>query len=288
MPALVGIRSVTGPPPNARLNGNSWQVRGLLCAFPFSSPRALDLVTGLSLKPLAGTVYKSTPYGLALDATVAGAGFLGTIPTPWNQLRNAFTLVVWSIASGGTPTANAELFGVSYDNAATSPFVQYGIGFDNSSKMRLEMNDGGSFGSNSATYTPTTGKLTCYVYRCASGLQEELFADGVLIANLNNAISGMIGAATAQVCIGAYPTVSRQTSMYILDARIYNRYWSTPEVQIGSQPQAGFDLYWQPSNRAYSFMSSQQAAFDATQFPHIPMDQPYLVPTRMVPSGRVS
>jgi hypothetical protein len=73
----------------------------------------------------------------------------------------------------------------------------------------------------------------------------------------------------------------------IADIRIWNRALSDAEVWSLYDPQMRWDLYWQPNTRAYSFLQSA-AAFDATQFPHIPMDQPYIVPVKMVPSGRVS
>jgi hypothetical protein len=73
----------------------------------------------------------------------------------------------------------------------------------------------------------------------------------------------------------------------IADVRVYNRALTDAEVWELYDPRSRWDLYWQPNTRAYSFMSAA-AAFDATQFPHIPMDQPYIVPVKMVPSGRVS
>ena len=99
-----------------------------------------------------------------------------------------------------------------------------------------------------------------------------------------------VAQSTSQVteAIGAQFVAGSAASWFtgqIAEVRVYNRALTDNEVWELYAPQTRWDLYWQPSRRVYV---QAPASFDATQFPHIPLDNPYIVPTRMVPSGRVS
>jgi hypothetical protein len=112
------------------------------------------------------------------------------------------------------------------------------------------------------------------------GVNETLYLNGVQVVNRTPYTGFTEQMQLFRIADGAFATGPIWHVGMWLRAFSASEVWNIANV-------VPWDLYWQPNTRAYSFLQSA-AAFDATQFPHIPLDVPYIVPTKMVPSGRVS
>jgi hypothetical protein len=151
------------------------------------------------------------------------------------------------------------------------------------------------FGPNGGGLVSSSGTVAAYTPYLLVTTFDPLLTGGTMTFYVNGISQGTANTngdtvSSKTISIGSdtgLDSRNRQFSGWISDVMVWNRELTQQEVWQLYAPSSRWDLYWQPNTRAYSFLQSA-AAFDATQFPHIPMDQPYIVPVKMVPSGRVS
>ncbi len=242
-----------------------------LCGVNWASPLAQGLqawVTAQGKFPLADLVrgfnltgtcklrpVTSGGNGLSFDSLDDGAE--AVIPA-YLKLPNPVSIDVWLYALG-TPTDNANYFGVNYDSAGGSPFTCYQLGAGGGGSAGVVVfnwNSAGAFTQlNSSAAVPTAGQLT---HLCAvkTDAAATLYMNGVSIATRSTSVASANYSSTSVLIAGDASGFSRNSNMIFLDGRVWNRALADTDVAHLFNYGTRWDLYWVPSGRRYVFIGA--------------------------------
>lgn len=205
----------------------------------------IDVLRGLVL---TGTRVRqgNTLGGQSFKFNATGEGAEITTPS-YLQLPFPLTVAAWVIATA-TAGASASIFGVTHNNTDSAPFLSYHLGFDGSSNIVLDGNNGGTYA------TIGGGPLTSFVPALVAGVFGPaaqgalLFKNGLQVANTSSFANPTYGASSL-LHAGNYTGVSRNSNILFLDGRIWSRAFTAAEMWELYEPSTRWDLYWRPSMR---------------------------------------
>jgi hypothetical protein len=131
------------------------------CYMPGSLRGAVDL-TGIGpfLAPVSSAaVIGPTSYGpgLVSDASAASIGS-SAVPAAW-KLATAGTIFS-ALELTGTPVASTSVFGLAYNSSGTTPFNDYLLFFDSSTRLGFAYNHGGTSASVQSLVAMGSGRHT--------------------------------------------------------------------------------------------------------------------------------
>ena len=240
------------------LNRDSVLAEGLLSMVAAGSPQ--DLVQRTTM---TGTLRQrgfGGVGGAGYEFTSANEGLRCAAP-PTLQIGWPLTIAAHMVFLG-TPSISLNLFGVTYDSAENNPFLAYELFLDGGGDFNIAANSGGSFftlGSGSFVLSPTPLVFYSMIATFASG-HQDVFVNGVngFTAVGTNTSSPTYGSGPI-LAAGESVATGRTNSLLFFDGMIWNRVLS-PSERAMLDVQSPWDLYWQPSNRAYAFFSSAAAA----------------------------
>jgi hypothetical protein len=243
------------------LNKDSVLAEGLLSMVAAGSPQ--DLVQRTTM---TGTLRQrgfGGVGGTGYQFTSANEGLRCTAP-PTLQIGWPLTIAAHMVFLGTPPSSSLGLFGVTYDSAENNPFLAYELFLDGGTDFNIAANSGGSFftlGGGSFVLGPTPFVFYSMIATFASG-HQDVFINGVngFTAVGTNTSSPTYGSGPI-LAAGESVATGRTNSLLFFDGMIWNRVLSASERAM-LDFQSPWDLYWQPSNRAYSFMSAAAAAFN--------------------------
>jgi hypothetical protein len=212
---------------------------------------AIDVIDGIRLSPQTNAGRTASPLGLSGNCNSAQVGFSGTAtPRLRLQLPISIACVVHHIS---TPSVNGSFFGVTFNNADTSPFYSYAIDNDSAGNLRIGGNDAGSYYQTTSTVAVSSliGSLSRYVAVFTSS-RRTLFRNGIQVITEASTRSSPTYGAAAQVVAGFYPAVSRNSSVQFIGGGIWSSALSTEQIsQFSDDPFAML----RPRQRSYFVMA---------------------------------
>lgn len=139
-----------------------------------SGNKANDLLRASNLINFNANTYF---LGDRVSTQVDGAGFWGFLSP--NLEKAPPVTIVWYGMFTGTPEANANIFGISWNNLGSSPYCCYSINVDASGgDFRIALNNGGTFVGMASGYTIESNIPYVVVAVFRSNSNRELFVNG--------------------------------------------------------------------------------------------------------------
>lgn len=251
------------------INTDSSQSQGLLWWAPmFGDAGGLrNLVRPATYIPVVGgAVPVGTRDGIALNCNAVQRGVSGALPAYMNALPRPISMVAYfyQVTAGTDPSGPMIL---TYTNADTAPYVQYGIGRQNATTAFSGFFQNSSSSLNYLNGTiaaPSTGALHCGVLTCGTTAGDpRLYLDGIRVDNgtfiagsdtvvtATAGASPLLGIGTDQLVGGG----TRNCGAHVLDTRFYNRVLPPGEVRAMWDPPTRWALYRQPSRATFFFLS---------------------------------
>lgn len=258
LPSRRSFRRPSGVP---RLNLGSqfapnlkgWFVPGPWGARNFAAVNPLELA-------VSGTVsIAGNPQGgLAAQVTASNSGYRATTPDGLKlQAYSAnggqgITLALW-MRFLGTPTDLATLGGVSYNSTVGSPYYVYAMDTGTTRVPRYHAStNGGLLTITGSTVATGVDTLLVLIVRNTSPISIVGYQNGVQVASGSGSVTLQQYDSTSQVAIGDFwTTVGRNPNMLGWDMGIWAEEFSAGKVAALYDPATRWDLYWQPSRRAY-------------------------------------
>jgi len=176
------------------------------------------------------------------------------------QLSPPLTIAARVVFTG---TPNTVIYGLTYNSTASDPFLGYALGINGTGKITYQTNLGlgpGSFQeAPGTTFTPAAWVPYSIIAVLAPGSQD-LYVNGSSVAS-HGTLTFSISYGTGPIQSAGEPIAAGSGNLNAIfyDGMIWNRALSATERAI-LDFQSPWDLYWQPSNRAYSFMTSPVSA----------------------------
>ena len=214
--------------------------------------------------------------GGGLITTATGANAKTTAPNAVKFPVTPFTLV-WQGQTLGTPDAGAPVFGVTYNNPGSSPYLAYCLTYAASSVLNAGYNANGTLENFPITTMPS-GTHQCAISwepYGATGPPDafvDCFLDGKFIDSTEQNTSIVAYASTAQLCFGDGGSFSLNANSRHDFGLIYRKLDTYPESS-----RVLFSLEWlaaepyayilPPMSTRYVFMSSIKPAFPAALLP---------------------
>lgn len=198
----------------------------------------VDLCRGLKLTFANSTTSWDRSYkgiGIRHDANGEGANVLAPSYLKIDATISEYTIMWGGIPLGATPNGQAEIFGISYDNAASPPYLCMMVGIKNDSS--------GWFGDNefgSLWYTDmNAGTIGFGRYGTLAYTHKGAFANCYLNGKLGSLVSkwGATYSATSYFSIGDFKNFNKNTNALSLYGYIWERKLSQKEIlQIHASP----------------------------------------------------
>lgn len=230
------------PPAGTPIDFSHPLARGLVLAFPFNQYHGapVDSVRGLRLTP-KGQLNDTLRWG-------QGAGFINAANTngaeatcpDYAKLAMPIT-IVWQGLKLGLPTAgsNAGIFGVSFDNANTTPFLSYSFIYNSTTSVYL-------YGGNGATQSASSGTLPAngplwLAATIENGRQALYVNTAATPAGTGTGTTAITYSSTSLVYVGNYTNIVRNSNTRSDLGYIWNRALTLSELQwIEAEPYAMF------------------------------------------------
>lgn len=205
---------------------------GLIGVWVFGANGTVD-ITGqaptLTYESASG-VYDQTREGAGLKSAAANTALTATATPAFKGLAAA--TLYWRGYVIGNSSNSCDFIGITFDNAATSPFWEIGIGAMSSgstTSMQLEYSAGGSPQTASANHALTAGTIESLCATFGGTTQNIFYANGVQTAS--NAVGfSPSSSATSEIFINTYPSTGRFSNTITLAAYFWNRALSPDEV----------------------------------------------------------
>lgn len=232
---------------------------GFFALNEFGNQVVFDLLAGVAPSLAGGATWDSRSGRSGLLTNAAGA--LATVATPTRLQLQLPISIVWRGAYLGGQDANAFIFGSSYSNNDTNPYVCYNLDFDGSSNIRLGWNNGSTQTINSAA--PATGQL--WLGGTLAAASQALYINDPFTAAATASVAGasISYGATTQITFGGYAGVSRNAAVLHEVGHVYNRVLSTAELAwLKAEPYSMIQT--QPLRR---WAPAAAAAFDPATVP---------------------
>lgn len=222
MPApAIGVRPGVQPGPSAQIDWSHPLSQGLVCYFLLNGRAPVDLVGGVTLTLTAAA--SISPLGLVCTSNNANA----SVTTPTHlRLSQLMSIGCGFLRAASTASNGAGLFGTTYTNTDTTPYV--GAMFDTASNTKL----GFSANSNGSAAPGATGGPDVRVgYNVALG-RVEVGASNINQIRLNDATTANSAsrnnppayAADSKLYVGSYPPVTNRNPQAIVQwAAIWSR-----------------------------------------------------------------
>jgi hypothetical protein len=235
------------PPGRPLVNRDTSLYSGLLSMVAGGWPQ--DLVQGNTLTgDLTRTGWGGVG-GAISQFNVGGAGMRGPTP-PACQIGFPVTLATRAVFLG-TPSSAAETWAFHYTNADTAPYVAYDIGVANNTGLALAGNSAGTFYAFESGVIPTFFKVCSLIATFAAGTQK-LYLDGVLLGGFSAGSDPTFGSNSLYCAGDQFVANNRNSNELFIHGMFWNRLLSDNERAM-LDFERPYDLYWQPSFRAYNF-----------------------------------
>lgn len=178
----------------------------------------------------------STAWGIGLDNFNGNdMGVRNTTPAHLKGLTELSIEYIGAHMTTTAPSAAGSLIEITPDNAASSPFITYGIGFNSAANLRGEFTNGsGGFSECNSPININSIDNPFKIFHvvfCLKDGTQLLYYNGAEVASTSGTFTGGTAGATSQLCIGCYATnVSRNPQVATLHSAIYNKFLNTTEV----------------------------------------------------------
>ena len=240
------------------LNKDSSLAQGLVSMV--AAPLPQDLVQGTIFTGVTDQRGFGGIGGVGFAENAAAEAVRCTAPS---RIRLTYPLTIAThVLFTAAPTT--VIWGVTYDSAISDPFLAYAIGISSGQFAgQYNISGPGGFRQVGITITPVLWTLYSLIFTLSSdatGNAQILYVNGVQ--------SGTAGVEAGTITYGTNPIQSAgepnsagsgNANMIFYDGMVWNRILSTNE-RATLDRISPWDLYWQPSNRAYAFFSSAAAA----------------------------
>lgn len=227
-----------------------------------------DLVAGDAHAPFTngGQVVTLPPYGPVLDCTAADRGARMTAPPRLRELQLPFSLMVRFVWTGVAPSANACLFGITYDDADSIPYLKADINFNGSQFVRGFWSTGtGSYLFSDAAQ-PTVG-LNVSTLSLATG--DTVFRHNqYTYPEASALVGGLDYNATSRLSFGFGNGAGRNARSYLIDCAIWARPLAALEHDALRAPDVFWDLYRRPGLPRWCDVPAAAAGVSFPRQPH--------------------
>lgn len=233
------------------LNRDSPQAQGLALWWPLGSNLGRPVVGGVpGVLPSDATLGYASAFGDGTRLTGADTSYIASASVPPQIASLAdFTIVLRVMPTAYGYAADTGLFG-SWSHPSGSGYIQLihrgGLG----DVVRVLIDAGGQ--QDVYSTTPVVLNRASTISASRAGATLRVYMDGRLDGT--SAVSATACVASHPFKIGSYYDDSgRATGGVFADARIYTRALSDAEHWALYDPATRWDLYWQPSTRAYAW-----------------------------------
>lgn len=242
---LTLLRHATQKPPMGplKLDAGHPLAQGLVLALVINETgsQVINDAVGRNLltkqgSPTWGSVAGS---GLGLSTTTGGAGF--QVAAPSSVAMQPPLTIVWKGVYIGGAAANAGIFGVTFTNSDTSPFLAYSLEWDNGTPSpRFAFNDG-SFESVVPAISVAAGS-SLWLAGVHTGSLQFFYQQDPYTANTAAGQKTLpISYGSPILYLGGVSYVSRTPAVFHEVAHIYNRALSSAELAwLKAEPYSMF------------------------------------------------
>ena len=218
------------PPQGTPLDRTHGLCQGLVAFYPMNEGagptlnNANDLAAGLGLTATGFSTTNPWSHGIGgpgLNCNSAGYGAVATIPASWQMAWPISVAVAFTVL--GTQADNSNLIGLIYDDANSNPYEVIELSISPSlNSIECSWNSGGSYAGETDLLTTSTGTTYVCTFTITSGTQV-VYANGASIYSGTTSLSNPTYSTTAQIAIGNYVGVSRNSNCLFYWGAVWNR-----------------------------------------------------------------
>ena len=205
----------------------------------------VELVTETPLQVSAGTRPPVTPTPQGMGSNLSGTATLAPLyRSSHNCTTNGMTMMATTIGSLGTTWVIGKPFAATH----TTPFADYLYW---GSQVRI--------GASTATITPPTTTVVTFIWVVNSNGTSTYWWNKDAIGTAFNAAAGITNTNSQAIRIGSRAGGGEQFLGTVINARVWDRPLSIPEVrQLQTEPYA---MFLQPSAPRTHFVMSPRSPF---------------------------